>query len=251
MQLLTESTHLNTIIDLRTKTELERVPTKRADGNPVAVVSGATVYNIPYINDAYIRKALLSKLPWHRFIQVIVYHILGFRTAVAKIVSRLVIVPMGLRGIAYECVKWLGPEIQQTFSIFSDESRYPTLIHCTQGKDRTGLAILLVLLVLLGENDAGVKAIDYDYMLSNDGLKGLREEMIKEMRPFGYTDEFLEAQEGWVEVVVGFIEERGGIEKYLASVGVNADDLDRIRHPLSFSYELPLILSEFNFPAAI
>ncbi|KAK6523996.1 hypothetical protein TWF694_005664 [Orbilia ellipsospora] len=232
LELLTGSTRLKSIIDLRTKTELERVPSKTPDGHPIAVVSGATVYLIPYINDEYTKKALLSKLSWPRFIQIIIYHFLGFQNAIAVLISRLVIVPLGLRGIARECVKWLGPEIKQTFDIFSDENKYPTLIHCTQGKDRTGLATLLILLAILGETDADVKAIDYDYMLSNEGLSKLRDEMKKEMAPFGFPDDFLFAEEGWVEATVELIEERGGIEKYLASVGVTGDDIKKLRENL-------------------
>ncbi|KAF3928817.1 hypothetical protein AA313_de0200007 [Arthrobotrys entomopaga] len=232
LELLTGSTRLKSIIDLRTTTELARVPSKTPDGHPIAVVSGATVYHIPYINDDYTKKALLSKLSWPRFIQVIVYHLLGFKTAVAILLSKLVIVPLGLKGIALECIKWLGPEIKQTFDIFSDETKYPTLIHCSQGKDRTGLATLLVLLAILGDADAQVKAIEYDYMLSNEGLEKLRDEMRKEMAPFGFPDDFLYAEEGWVETTVGLIQERGGIENYLASVGVTADDIKKIREYL-------------------
>lgn len=39
----------------------------------------------------------------------------------------------------------------------------PLLLHCTQGKDRTGIAVLLILLAL-GVNE---KQIEYDYLLSN------------------------------------------------------------------------------------
>ncbi|KAK6529952.1 hypothetical protein TWF281_009102 [Arthrobotrys megalospora] len=235
MEILTSKTHLKSILDLRSKTELERVPSKNPDNNnPVAVVSGATVYHISFLSDQYTKKALLSRLPWYRLIQVIVYHVLGLKTAVVRLISTLVIVPLGLKGIAYECLRWLQPEIKQTFTILSDETKYPALVHCTQGKDRTGLVALLVLLTILGEGDPEVKAIDYDYMLSNEGLKGVREEMLKEMVPLGYPEScgFADAEEGWVETVVGYIEDQGGIEKYLSNADVTAEEIRKIRECL-------------------
>ncbi|KAF3929065.1 hypothetical protein ABW20_dc0104624 [Dactylellina cionopaga] len=230
MELLTDATHLKSIIDLRSKTELERMRTR----DPVAVVSGATVYHISFMSDLYTKKALLGKLPWYRLVQVLFCHLLGFRETVMRIVSSLVVVPMGLKNMANECLKWLGPEIKQTLTILSSEDKLPALVHCTQGKDRTGLVSLLVLLAVLGDMDEHtvVKAVDYDYMLSNEGLKGMRQEMLNEMLPLGFTESFADAEEGWVDSVVTFIEGRGGIQEYLASVGVKGDDIKRLRERL-------------------
>ncbi|KAK6354474.1 hypothetical protein TWF730_008874 [Orbilia blumenaviensis] len=231
MEILTSKTRLKSILDLRSKTELERASPKKRDQDPVAETSGATVYHIPYLSDQYTKKALLSRLPWYRVIEVLIYHLLGFKTAAVRLISTLVIVPLGLKGIAYECLRWLKPEIKQTFVILSEISNYPALVHCTQGKDRTGLVALLVLLAILGEGDGEVNAIDYDYMLSNDGLKGVREEMLKEMIPLGYPEScgFTDAEEGWVETVVGYIGDEGGIEKYLSSAEVTAEEIAKLR----------------------
>ncbi|KAF3172938.1 hypothetical protein TWF225_009920 [Orbilia oligospora] len=234
MEILTLKTQLTSILDLRTKTERDRVPTKNPNQNPVATVSGAKIYHIPYLSDQYTKKALLSQLPWYRLIQVLFCHFLGLKTTVVRLISTLVIVPLGLKGIAYECLRWLKPEIKETLTILSKESSYPALIHCTQGKDRTGLATLLVLLAILGEGDEEIKAIDHDYMLSNDGLKPVREEMLAEMIPLGYSEEsgFADAEEGWVETVVGYIEDEGGIEKYLTNAQITAEEIRSIRECL-------------------
>ncbi|KAK6497924.1 hypothetical protein TWF481_012318 [Arthrobotrys musiformis] len=234
IEILTSQTNLKSILDLRTKTERERVSTKNPNQSPVAAVPGAKVHHIPYLSDQFNKKALITRLPWYRLIQVIFCHLFGFKTTVVRLISTFALVPLGLKGIAYECLRWLKPEIKQTFAILSEESNYPALIHCTQGKDRTGLATLLVLLTILGEGDEEIKAIDHDYMLSNDGLKGVREEMLKEMIPLGYTEEsgFADAQEEWVESVVGYIEDDGGIEKYLTSAQVTAEQIKKIRNCL-------------------
>ncbi|KAK6334590.1 hypothetical protein TWF718_010047 [Orbilia javanica] len=237
VEILTLKTQLTSILDLRTQSERDRVPKKDSNQNRVATVPNATVHQIPYLNSQFTKKALLSRLPWYRLIQVLFCHLLGFRTTVLRLTSTLTIVPLGLKGIAYECLRWLKPEIKQTFTILSKQSNYPALIHCTQGKDRTGLATLLVLLTILGEGHEEVKAIDYDYMLSNEGLKPIREEMLAEMTPLGYTEEsgFADAEEGWVETVVGYIEEEGGIEKYLANAQVTAEEIKQIRECLLVS----------------
>ncbi|EWC43728.1 hypothetical protein DRE_07388 [Drechslerella stenobrocha 248] len=234
MQVLTKSARLQSILDLRTKHEREHQLTAPSGRRPVAVISSATTYSIPYLNDEYIKKALLTKLSWYRLIQLLVCHLLGWGVAAVTILSTYAIVPMGLKGIATECLRWLGPEIKQTFEILSDESNYPALVHCTQGKDRTGLAVALVLLSFLGDGDGAVHAVDHDYMLSNDGLKRVRAEMLQEMLPLGYTEEsgFVDAEEGWVQTVVDELGKKGGILMYLASIGVPADQVERIRQHL-------------------
>ncbi|KAF3931279.1 hypothetical protein ABW19_dt0201615 [Dactylella cylindrospora] len=238
IELLTQATHLKSIIDLRTDTELKRVPSANPSTDPVATLSDATVYHIPFLNDKFRREVMLGRLPWYRFLQLMVYHILGFKTAVVKLIVKLVLVPLGLRGLALKWLHYFSGEINSVFKILSHEERYPSLIHCTQGKDRTGLVILLILLSILGDDDTEVRAMDYDYMLSNDGLKGVRAEMIAEMEPVGITEAsgFADAEEGWVRAVVEYIEDQwGGIDKYLASIGVTGDDIKSVRQNLLVS----------------
>ncbi|KAK6334209.1 hypothetical protein TWF696_002710 [Orbilia brochopaga] len=236
LRFLVETSRLRSVIDVRTKTELALIPSKNVRGVSATLADfpSTTVYHIPYINDEYTNKALLAKLPWYRVLQLMIYHFLGWTTAIVVIVSTYAIVPLGLRGIARACLQYLQPEIRQTFQILADENKYPTLLHCTQGKDRTGLATVLILLAVLGDGDDALKAMDYDYMLSNEGLKSMRAQMLKEMVPLGYTEEsgFADAEKGWVEAVVGFVQEEGGIERYLELIGVTDLELRKIRENL-------------------
>ncbi|KAJ6255812.1 hypothetical protein Dda_9422 [Drechslerella dactyloides] len=233
LQFLVSKSRLRSVIDLRTKTELGLVPTKKGIAS-LTDFPNTTVYHIPYLNDEYTNKALLAKLPWYRVLQLLIYHLLGLRMAIIIVISTYAIVPLGLKGIARECLRYLRPEIRQTFEILSDGSKYPTLLHCTQGKDRTGLATVLILLAVLGDGEDMVRAMDYDYMLSNEGLKLVRDEMLKEMVPLGYTEEsgFTDAEKGWVEAVVGFVQEAGGIATYLADIGIGEQELRQIRENL-------------------
>ncbi len=98
------------------------------------------------------------------------------------------------------------------------------LFHCTAGKDRTGmLAALLMMLVDIPKED--IKA---DYQVSFTYLQRLLG-MILEM---GGTEEMCRSDAEWLDPVFAFIEERGGVEAYLTALGVQADELERLRAKL-------------------
>lgn len=104
------------------------------------------------------------------------------------------------------------------------------LVHCTQGKDRTGLIILLILLVL----DIPIPAIAYDYGLSEAELVSEREARLAECKEMGLGEDFVGCAEGWVEDVVGFVGEKwGGVDVYLRSVKVGDDVVEGLREELS------------------
>lgn len=113
------------------------------------------------------------------------------------------------------------------------ESPYPVVIHCTQGKDRTGLVILLILLCLQtdpdssGNSNISLDAISHDYALTQAGLQRFRTEMVDEMvRDAGIPPAFVDVDYGFVEGVVGFLEERwGGLDGYLASLGLDPGEV--------------------------
>lgn len=89
-------------------------------------------------------------------------------------------------------------------------------MHCTHGKDRTGLVVALVLLVL----GAPLGAISHDYLLSNPGLEAEKERGLAEMRAIGLTAEWGECPPGFIDDVDAYLRERyGGVEGYLDGVG--------------------------------
>ncbi|KAM3588953.1 hypothetical protein VKS41_001381 [Umbelopsis sp. WA50703] len=75
---------------------------------------------------------------------------------------------------------------KQIFSILSDTDSLPALIHCEQGKDRTGVVVALIL------SACGVdrEVILDDYGKSREGLYPQYNEVKDEMNGLGLNDEF-------------------------------------------------------------
>ncbi len=55
-----------------------------------------------------------------------------------RVVSRNILVPRGLLGLARDMLDLSGEEITEALSLYTSEQTAPVLVHCTQGKDRTG-----------------------------------------------------------------------------------------------------------------
>ncbi len=135
-----------------------------------------------------------------------------------SILGREVMQPRGLIGLGYDSLDSSGREIRQIFEILAEPSNYPVMIHCTQGKDRTGLIVLLVLLLL----DVPIKAITHDYTLSEAELLPEKESRMEEIREIGLTEDFAGTPLDWAEKMKAHVDAKyGGISKYLTSIGVD------------------------------
>lgn len=105
--------------------------------------------------------------------------------------------------------------IRRAFRVLADSARYPVLIHCWGGADRTGTLSFLVN-GLLG---VGLDDLIHDYELTSLSIMGLR----------------LHTEEGFQEILAGLrgygAEEstiQARIECYLLAAGVTAEDMQRI-----------------------
>lgn len=111
----------------------------------------------------------------------------------------------------------------------------PLLIHCTQGKDRTGIGAILILLAL-GVNE---KQIEYDYMLSNEYRKEIIQKKIQSCGPLPDLSENFEtaviAKEGVIpeasHMILAEIQERyDTYEAFLyQEYGLCEEDLSSLR----------------------
>lgn len=137
--------------------------------------------------------------------------------------------PRGLIGLAEDTLDYSQGEMKQVFDVLVHGETYPALVHCTQGKDRTGLVILLVLL------SAGVsgEVISGDYSKSEAELVVEFEERMKEIRALGLDEEYTKCPDGFTGAVQEHLERKyGGVEGYLKSLGVERESLVRLRERL-------------------
>lgn len=115
-----------------------------------------------------------------------------------------------------------APAIRQALDLLGDPERYPVAYHCMAGKDRTGI-LSAVVLGLLGVPD---EEIIRDYALSRDGMEALldwlRETQPEAVAAAGVNVGALVAAEP--ETMACFLDtlrsEHGGVEAYVASLGV-------------------------------
>lgn len=168
----------------------------------------------------------MRKLPWSSSARLIWLMALGYRTEAISILGTQVMAPRGLVGLAEDSLRYSTAEVLAIFKVLSEASSYPVLVHCTQGKDRTGLTVLLVLMLL----GVSVEAIDRDYVLSQTELLPERKEKLEEIHSIGLPDEFADCPEDWVTKVCEHIDaEYGGIEGYLTRCGVTPQMQDNVR----------------------
>lgn len=94
--------------------------------------------------------------------------------------------------------------IAAAFRLLADAEAYPTYMHCTWGRDRTGV-LAAVILRALGASRADIM---HEYLLSQPSV--------------GAYPQSLEA-------ALDEIEARGGVESYLDAAGISLDQLDAAR----------------------
>ena len=131
-------------------------------------------------------------------------------------------------------VKHRGRAVGRAISALAGPGALPALVHCTAGKDRTGIVIAVVH-ALLGVPDA---VIAEDYALSAERLRVNTEEALEKQRIALGVDvrerpELLEARPEWILGGLEWIRaNHGTVRDYLIAHGVAPGDLDRLRAAL-------------------
>lgn len=233
---------IRTIIDLRTKTEhIEQarkrdvkiqssaaVPQTNDEVAEPLKIPGITYHEINFNGSAFSRM-LISKLSWTEFGKLVGLMVLGYRLEAIKVLSPLMR-EEGLVGLAIDSLDVCGYEVCQVFTVLAEPSNWPIMIHCAQGKDRTGLTVMLVLFLL----GASIEAVEKDYLLSEPELLPEKEERLKEIQSIGLTEHFAGCPTDLVpRLHQHIIEKYGSIEEYLVGVGVTVEMQDRIQGVLS------------------
>ncbi len=138
----------------------------------------------------------------------------------------------GISGKRYLGYLEFGPETWiRMFGIFETAASQPVVLHCTAGKDRTGVATAFLLSVL-GVDRALIEA---DYILTNrDVPRQLAFIENTTGLPEGMSRESLKRLAGVPETAIGdFLdglqETRGGALEYLRSIGISETTMEAVR----------------------
>lgn len=127
-----------------------------------------------------------------------------------------------------------GDRLARAFELFAEEPRYPFLVHCTAGKDRTGVLVGMIMDVL-GADPADIA---YEYGLSDASIDRLLAYLRASGRQLEGTEEEIRARLSTPpERMAGFIEllhkEHGGAEAFFRKQGVSEATIDRVRELLT------------------
>ncbi|PYH98445.1 hypothetical protein BO71DRAFT_395237 [Aspergillus ellipticus CBS 707.79] len=125
------------------------------------------------------------------------------------------------------------------FTYLRDNPGHPVLLHCELGKDRTGICIAVILLVL-GVPD---QEVIRDYQFSQEGIKPIIPErrqkllqlpaLLRSSIPSMAIDKhFLASPDTMRRFLMCFRKTYGSGEDYLLSIGFNVDDCNSIRRNL-------------------
>lgn len=130
----------------------------------------------------------------------------------------------GLIGLTKYYLDYSAKQICRVFEILAAEDQYPVLIHCTHGKDRTGLIVILIYRLV----GATVDAIKDDYMASDLFMKGAKSG--EELHRYGFSEEFKCCSEPLVNDVCDYISEKyGSVHQYLLQNGLPEGCIQRVK----------------------
>lgn len=217
LQTLTQELQITTVYDLRSNTELRKDP--MATSGLLAQSDAVTVVHNPVFPTRDSSPEQLAK----RFANYMSEDsATGFVAAYAEIFRD---------GVdAYRTI----------FEHIRDRPNDPFLIHCTGGKDRTGVLVALIFLIAGVENR---DLIAEEYSLTEKGFDGdlkimLAEKVIKDMgidpRNRAGVERMLSAKKENMIATLEYIEKQfGGAEGYLKkNLGFNDEDIESIRQTL-------------------
>jgi len=127
-----------------------------------------------------------------------------------------------------------GAAFAEVLRLIADAPDGIVLFHCTAGKDRTGL-IAAMLLLIAGVDDETILA---DYAMTGPLIEPLLEDLIHHARSRGIDVEafrpLLACEPATMAATLVELEgAHGGVQPYLASIGINADTVQRLRDRLT------------------
>lgn len=138
----------------------------------------------------------------------------------------------GISGKRYLGYLEFGGDTWRTmFDLFAASDRLPVLLHCTAGKDRTGVSTAFLLSVL----GVSREVIEADYLLTNRDVSRQADFIERTTGfPTGMNREDMQRAAGVPETAMydflnGLDERWGGPLNYLDSIGITAETMNAVR----------------------
>ncbi|KAK4171956.1 protein-tyrosine phosphatase-like protein [Triangularia setosa] len=226
---LTEVYGIKSVIDLRSKTEHLNAEEKHKLFHKTLPlkVTGLNYTRIILPSHRF-ELFLLWQLSWFNIFKFLLLYLTN-RPPAISLISQHALAPRGLAGLAIDTLTYSGPSLSLCLSSLSTFPPSPTIIHCTQGKDRTGLIVILVLLIL----NIPPQAIEHDYHLTNSSDPLIRNIRLEEVREVGLPDSFADTHAEMVMAVTTWLDKRyGGVEGYLDTIAFGELKRRRLREVL-------------------
>jgi len=236
---------VQTILDLRSKTEHINAAKKRSDTAPASQSAAVpssdrpedSAVHIPGVRYVYINlngkgfeRHLIWQLKYSSLAKLVFLMALGYRTQGISVLGKELMQPRGLIGLGLDTLDHSGPEIKEVFDVLADSTSWPIMVNCTQGKDRTGIVVLLVLLLC----KVDLQAISQDYIKSEPELEPEKASRMEEISSIGLDESFAGCPPDFCERVVQHLAATyGGLQHYLNKIGVEVEQQDRLRDLLT------------------
>lgn len=165
------------------------------------------------------------------FRKLLFLYLFGYRIDAIKIMTQQVMIPRGLLTLGNDTLDRSGTDIREVLNLYSRPEVMPNLIHCTHGKDRTGLICMLVLMIL----DVPREAIEHDYHLTDLAVQQDVQSRLAEVREVGLADDWVYTAPGQISHAEKHLHDQyGGLGPYLEYIGMTKADQDRIREALLY-----------------
>ncbi|KAG1464791.1 hypothetical protein G6F56_005011 [Rhizopus delemar] len=146
-------------------------------------------YRVDIAGKNFQRSCIFASCSFPLKVYIVLLMLFCQRQKAGYVVGKQVLSRMGVSQMVKEFTVHCQPEIKEALMIFTEQDNYPIEIHCTQGKDRTGMISALVLSI------AGVpeEIIVSDYAKTQKGLSSIYQQMLEDVRRVGLSDDFVQA----------------------------------------------------------